>query len=171
MVPRGGLPQSNENKDLEFGGTLKPPAGSFGFLPRVSHQDTTPESGPTDWASTLTLIINPAPQGAGRYEAHLDNDDRVLCVSTRPFFDAARVLIANGYDPNTEITLRHAGSNADSLSARLGTAASLTVEETGFRTPVPPLEAHSYSGGDAKDCFRRAGSYHPSPAPNPGSWQ
>ena len=96
-------------------------------------------------AASLIVIATPAPRGAGRYQARLYDDDRVLCVSRTPFFDAARELVAIGYDPNTELTLRHAGSNADSLSARLGTAASLTVEETKcgpqFRRwkPIPAL--------------------------------
>jgi hypothetical protein len=98
-------------------------------------------------ASSLIVVATPAPHGAGRYQAQLYGDDRVLCVSRAPFFDAARELVAIGYDPNTELTLRHAGSNADSLIARLGTAASLTVEETGYGPqfrhwkPIPALAA------------------------------
>lgn len=81
---------------------------------------------------SLTVIITPAPCGTGRYEACLDGDDHVLSVSQTPFFDAARKLISQGYDPDTTLILRHAGSETDSLRAELGTAASLTVEETAY---------------------------------------
>ena len=37
MVPRGGLPRSCEINEVGFGGTLKTPTRSLGFLPRVSH--------------------------------------------------------------------------------------------------------------------------------------
>jgi hypothetical protein len=95
--------------------------------------------------AALTVILSPAPRSAGSYEARLDGDDRVLCISRTPFFDAARELIADDHDPNAELILRHAGSNTDSLRAELGTAASLTVEETGYGPrlrrwrPIPAL--------------------------------
>lgn len=80
--------------------------------------------------ASLIVVATPAPRGAGRFEARLDGHDRVLCVSRTPFFDAARELIAQGYDPDTTLILRHAGSETDCLRARLKKAASLTVEET-----------------------------------------
>ena len=40
--------------------------------------------------------------------------------------------MANGYDPNLTLIMRHAGSDTDSLRAKLGTAASLTLEETDY---------------------------------------
>jgi hypothetical protein len=49
-----------------------------------------------------------------------------------PFFDAARELLAQGYDPSDLLMLRQAGSDTDSLRAKLGTAASLTVKETRY---------------------------------------
>jgi hypothetical protein len=82
--------------------------------------------------NTLTLIVTPAPRGAGRYQARLEGDDRVLCVSRTPFFSAARKLIAQGYDPDITLIMRHAGSDTHSLSAKLETAAALTVEETPY---------------------------------------
>jgi hypothetical protein len=82
--------------------------------------------------TALTIVLSPAPSGSGRFEARLHGYDRVLCVSRTPFFDAARELVADGYDPNTDLVLRRAGSDNDSLKAKLGTAASLTVEETEY---------------------------------------
>jgi hypothetical protein len=81
---------------------------------------------------SLAIVIMETKQRNGRFEARLDGDDRVLCVSRTPFFDAARELVANGYDPNLTLIMRHAGSDTDSLTAKLGTAASLTLEETDY---------------------------------------
>ena len=58
-------------------------------------------------------------------------------------FDAARKLLAEGYDPNDLLMLRHAGSDADSLRAKLGTAASLTVKETGYGPQLQPWKPFS----------------------------
>ena len=74
-LPRG-LRQPNKPKHLAESGTPKPFTGSFGFLPRVSHQDTTRESKSPDCASTLTLIITPALRGVGRCQAYLDGELR-----------------------------------------------------------------------------------------------
>jgi hypothetical protein len=128
----GGQRQPSKNKHLEESGTLERSTGSFGFLPRVSHQNATQESISPDRPSKLTIILTPAPSGIGRFEARLDGNVRVLCVSRTPFFDAARELIAEGYDPNLTFILRQAGSDTDRLRAKLGTAASLTVEETDY---------------------------------------
>ena len=80
----------------------------------------------------LQITITPAPRSHGRYQAHLDGDGRILCVSRTPFFDAARELIGDGHDPNLMLVLRHAGSDTGSLRAKLGSAAGLTVEETPY---------------------------------------
>jgi hypothetical protein len=104
----------------------------------VSHQDAAGESKPHSLASTLVVIVAPAPRSAGRFEAHLDGDDHVLCVSRTPFLTAARKLVAQGYDRGLTIILRHAGSDTDSLRAKLGTAASLTVKETGYGPQLQP---------------------------------
>ena len=91
----------------------------------------------------LIIAVAPAPRVAGRFEARLDGDDRVLCVSRTPFFDAARKLLAQGYDPNVLLMLRHAGSDTDSLRAKLGVAASLTVKETGYGPQLQPWKPFS----------------------------
>jgi hypothetical protein len=72
----------------------------------------------------------PAPnrQWAGLFEARLG--DRLLCMSRQPFLTAARVLVSEGHDPDSVLVMRHTGSNADALSAKLGVAARLTVNET-----------------------------------------
>jgi hypothetical protein len=97
--------------------------------------------------ATLTITLSPAPRPHGNYEARLEGDDRILCVSSTPFCDAARQLIAEGYDSRAILVLRHAGSDEDCLRANLRTAASLTVEETKYGPrfrlwkPMPALAA------------------------------
>ena len=65
---------------------------------------------------------------AGRFEARLDG--RLLCRSRQPLLDAARILLAEGCDPDERIVMRHAGSTVDALSAKVGVAAGLTVSES-----------------------------------------
>jgi hypothetical protein len=140
-LPRG-LRQPNKNKHLAESGTPKPSTGSFGFLPRVSHQDTTRESKSPDCASTLTLIISPALRGVGRYQAYLDGDDLVLCVSRMPFLDAARALIAAGHDADAILEMSQPG--ASSWTARTVLSRySIGCSRNAFRAEVyPPSTAH-----------------------------
>src|SRR6266567_9218716 len=83
----------------------------------------------------MNLVIvpekrNPAnPPRHYRFEARLEGDDHILCVSHQPFVDAARVLVAEGYDPTETLTMRHVGSTTIALTATLGAAAKLKVEE------------------------------------------
>jgi hypothetical protein len=82
----------------------------------------------------------PAPypkKWAGRFEARIDGRGapapllRLLCTSRQPLLDAARVLIAEGCDPGTTVTMQHADSSTVAMTATLGTAARLTVDESG----------------------------------------
>jgi hypothetical protein len=57
-------------------------------------------------------------------------DSRLLVASSRtPFCDAARALLAEGVDPSTRIMMRRAGSATDPLTATVGGAAKLIVED------------------------------------------
>jgi len=82
--------------------------------------------------TVLILVLSPATSGNGNFEARLDGADYVLCVSRTPFFDAARELVADGYNPDTDLILRHGDSGMDCLRAKIGAVASLTVEETDY---------------------------------------
>ena len=159
-LPRGQR-QPNKNKRLAESGTPNHSAESFSFLPRVSHQDTTRESRSSDCASTLPLIITPAPHGAGRYQAHLDGDDRVLCISRAPLLDAARALIAAGHDADAILEMYRPGVSSWDLRAPLLVAAQLDVAETPFgpkfvrhRRPIEGCvdcnrsTARAFSGGE-----------------------
>jgi hypothetical protein len=141
MVPRGGLPRSNEIKELQIGGTPRLPTGSLGFLPCVSHKAParrpTPRHDPN--AFQFVLIASPSVEADGRraasgrgslFDAHLEGEERVLVRRThQPFLDACRVLVADGVDPRAWIVTRRAGSKTHALIAKVGAAAKLSVKE------------------------------------------
>ena len=164
-MPRGGIPQASKNNNLEFSGTLKSSTGSFSFLPKVSHQTTTSES--KSHCPTLKIIITPASSGGDRFEARLYGDDRVvLCISRTPFLDAARQLIADGYDPNLTLILRRATSDTDDLWANLGTAASLTVEETAYGPKLRRWKPFSTLAVKPRIAFDDLPAITPAPRPD-----
>jgi hypothetical protein len=83
-------------------------------------------------------------------------DDRLLIKSTRqPLLDGARVLLDQGIDPDTTVVLRHDGSSADSLTAKLGAAARLTVEETAHRPAFRSYRMASRGAVDAPPVRRK----------------
>jgi hypothetical protein len=86
------------------------------------------------------LIVSPHPRrrGSGNalFEARLQGQERILCTSSQPFLDAAKVLIEDGIaDPQDTLVMRHAGSDTISLKAKVSRAARLTVQETESRPP------------------------------------
>jgi hypothetical protein len=75
---------------------------------------------------SLVIVVDPFGH-RGWFRAQLDG--RVLVASSRtPFFDAARVLLAEGVEPAIQIVMRHVGSATDALTGTVGGAAKLTVE-------------------------------------------
>jgi hypothetical protein len=82
---------------------------------------------------SLVIIVSPRVRANGKqhpteFECWLEGGP-FLCNSRQPFLRAARILIGMGHDPEAILIMRHARSKADSLKARLGAAASLTVDE------------------------------------------
>ena len=64
------------------------------------------------------------------FDTRLAGSDEVLCVSDTPLLTAARALLKAGKaDPGDVIVMRHAGSSAIALRAKVGAAAGLTVED------------------------------------------
>jgi hypothetical protein len=84
--------------------------------------------------SPMRIYLAVSPTRAGMFEARIDG--RLICTSRQPLLDAARVLLAEGFDPDTYLVMRHLGSADDSLSASIRTAASLTVEHSVNGKPV-----------------------------------
>ncbi len=85
----------------------------------------------TDNRAVLCVILSNPGLSANRapaYEAHLDGE--YLCQSAQPLFDAARVVMGQGYPPDTLLTTRHEGSPFDSfIPAPIGKLAKWTVKE------------------------------------------
>jgi hypothetical protein len=80
---------------------------------------------------TIQLIV--VAVGGGMFTASLDG--MVLCCSRQPFVDSARVLIQSGWDPAAMLVMRHAGADHDALTARIGTAASLSISDDRYGRP------------------------------------
>ena len=74
--------------------------------------------------------------GAGHYEARVGS--RLLCVAREPFLEAARVLVAEGIDPETRLEMWQVGDPYPSLAAKAGVAARLDVKED----PTPRFVHH-----------------------------
>jgi hypothetical protein len=83
-----------------------------------------------DCAQARTILITAVALGGSRFEAWCD-DQLILACTREPLLHSARALIAVGYHPDTIVTMRHAGSEIDALTARIGTAAGFYVEESG----------------------------------------
>ena len=66
----------------------------------------------------LTLRPHVKPNGdyTGKFDAYVGDD--FICRSREPLFDAARVLMARGYNPDTLLTTRHDGKAFDNFSRR-----------------------------------------------------
>jgi hypothetical protein len=76
----------------------------------------------------IVITIRPAPSRPGRFEVRLG--ERPLIASARtPFLEAARVLLAEGHDPDTLLIMRWDGETIDALRGKLGLVAKLAVAE------------------------------------------
>jgi hypothetical protein len=87
---------------------------------------------------SIRLILNPAFNSHdqrlhGKFTVHLD--DRQLCISRQPLLDGARILLAEGFDPETPIVTRHAGDAFDAMISTVGEAAKWTVRENETEGP------------------------------------
>ena len=80
--------------------------------------------------TTIKIIIGKEIDRHGRFGASLPDGTVLVGSSRQPFLDAARVLIASGYDPDSWLEGWRPGATAFALSGKLGIAAGLTVEET-----------------------------------------
>ena len=66
----------------------------------------------TDQLAQPLLTVMPDTARPGYFTAHVDG--RLLCHSRQPFLDSARALLAAGYNADTVLVMRHAGSSIDS---------------------------------------------------------
>jgi len=91
---------------------------------------------------TIRIILESVNR-RGRSSASLPDGTVLVGSSRQPFLDAARVLIAAGYDSDSWLEGWRPGATAFALRARLGIAAGLTVDET--RTVFAPWKPFSLS--------------------------
>ncbi len=98
---------------------------------------------PPKCAQARAILITAVALGGSRFEAWCD-DQLIVACTREPLLDGARALLGAGYHPDTIAVMRHAGSEIDALTARIGTAARLYVEESGHgpvlrtRRKAPP---------------------------------
>jgi hypothetical protein len=87
------------------------------------------------WSNQVRLVVI-SPTGApDHYDAFVDGE--LVVNSTRqPFVDAARALLERGAASNSWLILRHADSDIDSLRAKVGVAAKLTVRDRADGVPT-----------------------------------
>jgi hypothetical protein len=89
----------------------------------------------------ITLIVHEETgqvglNRCGLFTGTLANGDVVVTRSRTPFLDAARILLAQGLNPNTILQMVNNGT--PSLRGPIGQAAKLTVRET-TNTGTPRL--------------------------------
>jgi hypothetical protein len=125
---------------------MKNPNFGSGFLTAQSASDSTPQT--RRKGREITIVVVPTARRNGRYKARIGEKGRPLCVSTKPFLDAARILMTSGFDPSTTLVMHHAGSETESPRATIGTAARLTVEDTKFGPEFRPWKQTSNTPRD-----------------------
>jgi len=121
--------------------------GSANYRPRfrsseTQHPDEANARQHSNPPATIKIILEPVNR-RGRSSASLPDGTVLVGSSRQPFLDAARVLIAAGYDPDSWLEGWRPGSTAFALRARLGVASGLTVDET--RTVFAPWKPFSPS--------------------------
>jgi hypothetical protein len=104
------------------------------------------------------MLINLIPANltskGQRYAAVLDG--RTLCTSRQPLYEAARVLLGEGVDPDTVLEATRQGQDFVAMRSAVGEAAGWTIEEAHGRLRKGRWEPYEMdSGGDG---WSRTGS-------------
>ena len=93
-------------------------------------------------SATIVLVIAERKRRDGKYSAW--HGGQLVVENVRePFFDAARVLLAYGLDPNARYVMRRSVDGPNALISTLGAAARLMVKTDSrgnprFRPYEPP---------------------------------
>jgi hypothetical protein len=106
----------------------------------------------------IRLVVASEADSPGRFTARLESTGELIVASTRqPLVDGARVLLAQGFDPDTPLTMRHQGSAHDSFQPLpIGQWAGWTYEESGTKPlrrvrwmPFPTAAGRQKAGVEA----------------------
>src|SRR4051812_48332070 len=103
----------------------------------------------------MNIIV--APAGRGLYRTSLDG--RHLITARQPFFSAARILQAEGFDSETPISMQWEGSDIVAMRSTIGRAAGLSVTEddNGIRlTKYRPGPAARWAASPAAEALEPA---------------
>ena len=113
--------------------------------------------------NTTTITITITALGRGLYAAH-HAGHRLLAASSQPFLDGCRVLLSEGWPPDTPVAMAHAGSPHIALRSTVGKAAALTVSEAhGARFE----RWKAFSSSAVAPLVRSGTDPAPTPAPEP----
>jgi hypothetical protein len=80
-------------------------------------------------------IVSETKHG-GRFRATLEDSTPLVKSSRTPLLDSARILLRQGIDPHTPLTMRHARATHDALTSTVGAAAKLTVLVSSVGRPI-----------------------------------
>jgi hypothetical protein len=75
----------------------------------------------------LFLLVAPQPKQPYRFEARIGA--RLLCITTEPFCEAARILLSEGVNPAAVLTMRHFSSDTVALRGSIARVARLTITD------------------------------------------
>jgi hypothetical protein len=112
---------------------------------------------------TIRILVENADR-RGRSSASLPDGTILVGSSRQPFLDAARVLVASGYDPDSWLESWRPGASAYALRGRLGIAAGLTVDET--KTAFSKWKAFSSSAVPSCIGYSEAPASNVAPGPS-----
>src|SRR5262245_42598210 len=89
-------------------------AAGHSVADEFSRATNTRQTSKTQESADFQLVVTPAGR-PGRFTARLGG--RLVVASSRqPLLDGARVLLAEGADPRSRITMRHAGADHVALA-------------------------------------------------------
>jgi hypothetical protein len=119
---------SQERKPWVVSASSIPPSGAESCQLRLTASARI-QPGGGDRAGTTRILLESVDR-RGRSSASLPDGTILVGSSRQPFLNAARVLIASGYEPDSWLEASRPGATSFALRGRLRIAAGLTVDET-----------------------------------------
>jgi len=160
--------QGGMNRESYIPGRSRRPARDRSGPPNDGGTITLPVSSYRQPRETVVIVVSPATnadqeQAYSRRGPLFDAEvgGRVVVErSTTPFLDGARRLVEFGHDGKAMLVMKHLGTDAVALRAKLAAAAGFTVDEHG----IPRFKRWKPWGDDAvhasNDTAQPGGSNH-----------